>query len=285
MDREKTGIVLEGGGHRGIYSAGVLDVLRENDILVDGIIGVSAGAVHGASYISGQTGRSVRYTEKYCRDKRYMSMRSLFTTGDFFNAEFCYHEIPERLDPYDNDAFESSPVAFYVTCTDVRTGRPVYHRCRTLRGREMLWMQGSASMPLVSRIVEADGYKLLDGGVADSIPLKAFEDMGYAKNLVILTQPAGYEKKKNQLLPLIRIAMKKYPALVSAMETRHIRYNEELADAERQAADGGILLIRPSKHLKVGRTEKDPEKIRGLYNLGREDALSRLEEVKHFLSE
>ncbi len=284
MDREKTGIVLEGGGHRGIYSAGVLDVLRENGILTDGIIGVSAGAVHGASYVSGQTGRSVRYTEKYCRDKRYMSVHSLFTTGDLFNAEFCYHEIPEKLDPYDNDAFESSPAAFYVTCTDVLTGRPVYHRCRTLRGKEMLWMQGSASMPLASRVVAVDGYKLLDGGVADSIPLKAFENMGYIKDIVILTQPAGYEKKKNPLLPLIRIGMKKYPALVHAMAIRHIRYNEELADAERQAADGRILLIRPSKHLNVSRTEKDPEKIRGLYNLGRQDALSQLERVKHFLS-
>ncbi|MFA6857251.1 MAG: patatin family protein [Treponema sp.] len=284
MNTEKTGIVLEGGGHRGIYSAGVLDVLRENNILVDGIIGVSAGAVHGANYASGQAGRSIRYTEKYCRDKRYMSVRSFFSTGSLFNVQFCYHEIPEKLDPYDNNALESSSVAFYVTCTDVITGQPVYHQCRTLKGKEMLWMQGSASMPLVSRIVETDGYKLLDGGISDSIPLKAFEDMGYVKNIVILTQPAGYKKKKNSLLPLIRIAMKKYPALVYALKTRHIRYNKELEDAAQQAADGIILLIRPSKHLKVSRTEKDPDKIRGLYNLGRKDAMSHLDAVKVFLS-
>ncbi|MCK9171168.1 MAG: patatin family protein [Treponema sp.] len=284
MGTAKTGIVIEGGGHRGIYSAGVLDVLRENNIIVDGIIGVSAGAVHGASYASGQAGRSIRYTEKYCRDKRYMSARSFFSTGDLFNVQFCYHEIPDKLDPYDYDALESSSVAFYVTCTDIITGQPVYHQCRTLRGKEMLWMQGSASMPLVSRIVETDGYKLLDGGVSDSIPLSAFEHMGYIKDIVILTQPAGYKKKENPLLPLIRIAMKKYPELVHAMETRHICYNKELENAERQAADGAILLIRPSEHLKVSRTEKDPEKIRGLYNLGRKDTLAQLEEVRHFLS-
>jgi predicted patatin/cPLA2 family phospholipase len=284
MDREKTGIILEGGGHRGIYSAGVLDVLRENNILVDGIIGVSAGAIHGANYASGQTGRSIRYTEKYCRDKRYMSMRSLFLTGDLFNADFCYHEIPEKLDPFDNNALESSSAAFYVTCTDIMTGKPVYHRCRTLRGTEMLWIQGSASMPLASRIVETDGYKLLDGGVADSIPLKAFQNMGYMKNIVVLTQPAGYKKKKNSLLPLIRIALKKYPALIHAVETRHIRYNEELADAERQAENGRILLIRPSELPDVSRTEKSPEKIRSLYNLGREDALRQLDTIRSFLS-
>jgi len=285
MNSVKTGIVIEGGGHRGIYSAGVLDVLRENNIIADGVIGVSAGAVHGANYASGQTGRSIRYTEKYCGDKRYMSMHSLFTTGDLFNVQFCYHEIPEKLDPYDNDALESSPVAFYVTCTDVITGQPVYHQCRTLRGKEMLWMQGSASMPLVSRIVETDGYKLLDGGAADSIPLTSFEHMGYVKDIVILTQPAGYKKKKNPLLPLIRTAMKKYPGIVRAMETRHIRYNQELADTERQASEGTVILIRPSEHLKVSRTEKNPEKIRRLYNLGRRDASAQLETVKRFLSQ
>jgi len=284
MNGEKTGIVLEGGGHRGIYSAGVLDVLRENGIITDGIIGVSAGAVHGASYASGQSGRSIRYTERYCADKRYMSVRSLLATGSLFNAEFCYHTIPETLDPFDYGALEASPVAFYVTCTDVKTGAPVYHRCTTLRGTEMLWMQGSASMPLVSRPVSVGGYTLLDGGVADSIPLRAFVQLGYAKNIVILTQPAGYKKKPNTLLPLIRIALRTYPDLVRAMEYRHVRYNEEVADAERQAADGRVLLIRPSQQTDVSRTEKDPVKIRALYNLGREDALRSIGDVRHFLA-
>ena len=279
---EKKGIVLEGGGHRGIYSAGVLDVLYENNVIADGIIGVSAGAVHGASYASGQPGRSVRYTAKYCGDKRYMSMLSLFKTGDMFNEDFCYHEIPEKLDPYDFNALESSHTAFYVTCTDVQTGKPVYHLCRTLRGSEMKWMQASASMPLVSKIVEVDGYRMLDGGMADSIPEEAFEKMGYTKNIVILTQPAGYIKEKNTMLPLIRVALKKYPALVRDMETRHTCYNRELIAVEQKAEKGEILLIRPSADLKVSRTEKDPDKIRALYNLGRQDAAAQLKAVKLF---
>ena len=278
----KTGIVIEGGGHRGIYAAGVLDVFGENGIEAGGVIGVSAGAVHGASYASHQIGRSVRYTTKYCSDKRYMSLRSWFKTGDLFNADFCWRELPEKLDPYDNDALESSSIALYVTCTDVETGEPVYHRCKTLRGDEMKWLQASASMPLASNIVCADGRKMLDGGIADSIPLGAFERLGYTRNIVILTQPSGYRKKKNPLLPAMRIAMRNYPALIRAMEKRHIVYNEEISDIERRAEAGSILLIRPKHTAGVGRTEKDAEKIKTLYDIGRKDALDRLGEIREF---
>ena len=282
MEKMKTGIVIEGGGHRGIYAAGILDVLCENGIEADGVLGVSAGAVHGASYASHQIGRSVRYTMKYCGDKRYMSFRSWLKTGDLFNADFCWRELPEKLDPYDNDALESSPVAFYVTCTDVETGEPVYHRCKTLRGDEMKWLQASASMPLASNIVCADGRKMLDGGIADSIPLRAFERLGYTRNIVILTQPEGYRKGKNPLLPALRIAMRKYPALIRAMETRHIVYNEEVADIERRAEAGSVLLIRPKHTAGVGRTEKDGAKIKALYDIGRKDAIDRLDEIREF---
>ena len=280
----KTGIVIEGGGHRGIYAAGVLDVLCENGIEAGGLIGVSAGAIHGASYASHQIGRSVRYTMKYCADKRYMSFRSWLTTGDLFNADFCYRELPEKLDPYDNDALESSPVAFYVTCTDVETGKAVYHRCKTLRGDEMKWLQASASMPLASNIVCAGGHKLLDGGIADSIPLAAFEKLGYTRNIVILTQTQGYRKNKNPLLPVMRVAMRKYPALIRAMERRHIAYNEELADIEKKAEEGTILLIRPPHTAHVSRTEKDAEKIKALYDIGRKDAFDRLGAIREFFT-
>ncbi len=191
-------------------------------------------------------------------------------------------EIPDKLDPYDYDALESSHTAFYVTCTDILTGKPVYHQCKTLRGSEMKWMQASASMPLVSRIVKVDNKQMLDGGMSDSIPEAAFERLGYKKNIVVLTQPAGYSKKKNSLLPVMKIALKKYPALIHDMETRHIYYNRELARVETEAAEGKIMLIRPFKDLKVGRTEKDPAKIRQLYNLGRSDTLSQLKSIKEF---
>ena len=194
---DKIGIVVEGGGHRGIYAAGVLDVLLENNIFVDGIIGVSAGAIHAASYVSGQNGRSIRYTTRFCRDKRYMGLRSLITTGNFFNVDFCYEQLPKTLDPFDNATFESSAIKYYVTCTDVESGKAIYHQCKTLQGNEMKWLQASASMPLASKIVEVAGHKMLDGGIADSIPLKEFEKMGYKQNIVILTQSETYQKKKN----------------------------------------------------------------------------------------
>ena len=279
----KTGIVVEGGGMRGIYGAGVLDVLLENDIKADGLIGVSAGAIHGCSFVSGQKGRSIRYNLKYSRDPRYMSMRSLIRTGDMFGIDFCYRELPETLDPFDNETFESSSTEYYVTCTDVETGQPVYHRCPSLRGDRIDWVRASASMPLASRIVELDGKKLLDGGVADSIPVMAFRKMGFKKDLVILTRPEGYRKKQNPMLPLIRRAYREYPEFVETAASRHLVYNRELDEISRLERDGEILVIRPSRRIKISRTERRPERIEQMYRLGREDAMKAFSGIKAFM--
>ena len=279
----KTGIVVEGGGMRGIYGAGVLDVLLENDIKADGLIGVSAGAIHGCSFVSGQKGRSIRYNLKYSRDPRYMSMRSLIRTGDMFGIDFCYRELPETLDPFDNETFESSSTEYYVTCTDVETGQPVYHRCPSLRGDRIDWVRASASMPLASRIVELDGKKLLDGGVADSIPVMAFRKMGFKKDLVILTRPEGYRKKQNPMLPLIRRAYREYPEFVETAASRHLIYNRELDEISRLEREGEILVIRPSRRIKISRTERRPERIEQMYRLGREDAMKAFSGIKAFM--
>lgn len=279
----KTGIVVEGGGMRGIYGAGVLDVLLENDIKADGLIGVSAGAIHGCSFVSGQKGRSMRYNLKYSRDPRYMSMRSLIRTGDMFGIDFCYRELPETLDPFDNETFESSSTEYYVTCTDVETGQPVYHRCPSLRGDRIDWVRASASMPLASRIVELDGKKLLDGGVADSIPVMAFRKMGFKKDLVILTRPEGYRKKQNPMLPLIRRAYREYPEFVETAASRHLVYNRELDEISRLEREGEILVIRPSRRIKISRTERRPERIEQMYRLGREDAMKAFSGIKAFM--
>ena len=279
----KTGIVVEGGGMRGIYGAGVLDVLLENDIKADGLIGVSAGAIHGCSFVSGQKGRSIRYNLKYSRDPRYMSMRSLIRTGDMFGMDFCYRELPETLDPFDNETFESSSTEYYVTCTDVETGQPVYHRCPSLRGDRIDWVRASASMPLASRIVELDGKKLLDGGVADSIPVMAFRKMGFKKDLVILTRPEGYRKKQNPMLPLIRSAYREYPEFVETAASRHLVYNRELDEISRLEREGEILVIRPSRRIKISRTERRPERIEQMYRLGREDAMKAFSGIKAFM--
>ena len=279
----KTGSVVEGGGMRGIYGAGVLDVLLENDIKADGLIGVSAGAIHGCSFVSGQKGRSIRYNLKYSRDPRYMSMRSLIRTGDMFGIDFCYRELPETLDPFDNETFESSSTEYYVTCTDVETGQPVYHRCPSLRGDRIDWVRASASMPLASRIVELDGKKLLDGGVADSIPVMAFRKMGFKKDLVILTRPEGYRKKQNPMLPLIRRAYREYPEFVETAASRHLVYNRELDEISRLEREGEILVIRPSRRIKISRTERRPERIEQMYRLGREDAMKAFSGIKAFM--
>ena len=166
MKEVKTGLVLEGGAMRGMYTAGILDVLMEEKIQVDGVIGVSAGAVFGCNYKSGQIGRTLRYNMKFCGDKRYGTLHSLLKTGDIYDVDLCYHQIPEILDPFDNEAFVKNPAEFFVVCTDVETGKAVYHKCTDCGRDDLKWMQASASMPLVSKVVEIDGYKLLDGGVA-----------------------------------------------------------------------------------------------------------------------
>ena len=280
----KKGLVLEGGGHRGIFTAGVLDVFLENNISFDGVIGVSAGAVHGASFLSKQKGRSLRYALKYCNDKRYMGLGSLLKTGDYFNVDFCYYQLPQVLDPFDNEAFENQKTAYYTVSTDVNTGEAVYHQCKTLRDDYIKWIVASASMPLVAKIVEVDGQKLLDGGVADSIPEAAFRKMGYTKNVVILTQPKGYEKSKNSMLPLIKRIYKKYPKFIEAVENRHIVYNQELKDLEDLEKTGNVLVLRPRQELVASRTERNPEKLQETYNQGREIALEELEKIKAFLS-
>ena len=217
----KTGLVLEGGAMRGLFTAGVIDVMMENGIDFDGMIGVSAGAAFGCNYKSRQPGRALRYNLKYCNDPRYCSYRSLFKTGDMFGADFCYHQIPEELDPFDVEAYENSPMEFHLVCTDVVTGQPVYHQCGSIDNNMLEWLRASASMPLVSRIVRVEGFRLLDGGVSDSIPLKHFEEIGYDRNVVILTQPPGYVKKPNRMLPMIRLAMMNYPRFVDAVAHRH----------------------------------------------------------------
>ncbi len=279
----KTGLVLEGGAMRGMYTAGVLDVLMENEIWVDGYIGVSAGVAYGCNYKSKQIGRIIRYNKKYCNDPRYASIRSLITTGDLFNVEFSYHEIPEKLDVFDVETYCSNPVRFYAVCTDVETGEAVYPE---LDGSEIdiKWMQASASMPLVSRTVKINGREYLDGGIADSVPLRWFQENGYDRNLVVLTQPEGFRKEKSSAQGLMRLFLKKYPKIVGAMEKRHLVYNETLDEIEKQRKQGRILVIKPSKDLQVKRVERDPEKLEALYRLGRADTEARIDEIKEFFA-
>lgn len=281
----RKGLVLEGGAMRGLFTAGVIDVLMENGVEFDGIIGVSAGACFGCNYVSKQPRRAYRYNLKYCNDPRYCSIRSLIKTGDMFGADFCYHELPEELDIFDSETFINSSMDFYVVATDIETGKAVYKKMTDCKGEELEWIRASASMPLASRIVEIDGGKYLDGGIADSIPLEQFQRMGYEKNVVVLTQPDGYTKSPNKLMPAIKRVFKNYPKLIEGMSNRHLVYNNSIGYVKNQRNAGNTFIICPDEPLPIGRITHDPKKIKAVYKLGRKVGKRNLEAVKRFLEE
>lgn len=276
----KTGLVLEGGGMRGLFSAGVMDVMMENHVRYDGMIGVSAGATFGCNYKSHQPGRVLRYNIRFKDDPRYMSFCSLIRTGDLVNSDFCYHTLPTQLDIFDTETFAADPMEFHIVCTDVATGEPIYKQLHEINSEGLEWIRASASMPIVSRPVKLEGKLLLDGGISDSIPLKQFQQMGFLRNVVVLTQPKGFFKKRTRLMPVFRLTMRKYPAIIQAMERRHLMYNEQLTYLQEEEKKGHILLIHPEDTLPIGRTELNEQKMRRVYEMGRQagaDALTRLQ--------
>ena len=278
-----TGLVLEGGAMRGIFTAGVLDVFMECGIKFDNVIGVSAGAYFGCNYVSGQIGRTIRYNMKYAKDKRYCSISSLIKTGDIFGAEFCYHTLPKELDKFDEDAFIASGVPFYVVVTDVETGEAGYHLMPDMSDEELEWMRASSSMPLVSNIVNIGGGKYLDGGVADSIPLRASEAIGCEMNVTVLTKPRGYRKSHDRTMPLVRMKYKDHPNLVHAMDVRHIAYNEQFEYCLRQEKAGCNFVICPKSPLPLGHICHDPLVMRETYEIGRSEANELMPALERFL--
>jgi len=280
----KRGLVLEGGAMRGLFTAGIIDVMMEHGVEPDGLIGVSAGAAFGCNYKSRQPGRAVRYNKRFAKDKRYCSWQSWWKTGDLYNAEFGYHVIPKQYDIFDNEAFEQNPMAFYVVCTDVETGKAVYKQLIECTPLTYDWIRASASMPLASKVVELEGMKVLDGGVADSIPLEYFESIGYEKNVVILTQPDGYVKEHNKLMPLMRIALRKYPKMIEAMDKRHLMYNKQLVYVYEAEKAGRALVIRPEKPLPIGHISHNPEEMQHIYDIGRAAGEKHIEAICRFFA-
>lgn len=281
----KTGLILEGGAMRGLFTCGVLDVLAENRIRFDGAAGISAGAVFGCNFKSGQIGRAVRYNKAYCRDRRYCSLWSLVTTGDLYGADFCYRELPDVLDPFDRAAFRADPMEFWIGATDAESGRCLYHLCTDGGEADMLWMRASASMPALSRPVEVDGLSLLDGGIADPVPYAHMEALGYDRNVIVLTQPRAYRKEKAKGLPLMRLLLRRTPRMAEAMAVRHTVYNRQMDELDAREDGGLALVIRPPGPLGISRTEKDPDELERVYQIGRREGLRRLDEVRAWLDE
>lgn len=278
----KRGLVLEGGAMRGLWTAGITDVMMEHDIWPDGLVGVSAGAAFGCNYKSRQIGRAIRYNMRFAKDSRYSGIRSLLTTGDYFNAEFDYHIVPKQYEIYDDDAFNRNPMEFIVVCTDVETGEAVYQPLTEANYDTYEWIRASASMPLVSKVVNIHGRKLLDGGVADSIPLAYAESIGYDRNVVVLTQPLGYQKEHNRLMPLMRLALRRYPEMIKALDYRHIMYNKQLEYVAQAEREGRCLVIRPDAKIPIGHISHNPQQMQHVYQIGRAIGERYIERIKDF---
>ena len=266
---------------RGLYTAGVLDVFLEEGITFDGIIGVSAGAIHGGSYAAGQHGRSIRYYRKYLPDKRFMGWYCVLTTGEYVGNDFCYHEIPEKLDPFDNEAFQKSGIDFYAGVTCLETGEAEYRKITDMR-KEVDVIRASATLPYITRPVMLDGKHYLDGGCSDSIPFHAMKKLGYDKRVVILTQPEGYRKRAGAFW-MPGLYYRKYPEFARSLRLRFTHYNRALRELEKMEKNGDIFVIRPSVPLSIGRTEKSVEKINLAYEQGRKDAASCLPALKNYI--
>ncbi|MBR5238619.1 MAG: patatin-like phospholipase family protein [Paludibacteraceae bacterium] len=280
---KKTALVLEGGAMRGMYSAAVLDVLMEEGIKVDAIYATSAGVLFGVNYISGQRGRAIRYNKRFSRDKRYMGIYSLVTSGNVINKDFAFYEVPFTLDVFDDEAYMNSDVKMVATVTNVHSGGVEYIEVKSVL-RQMEVLRAASAMPFVSQMVELDGQLYLDGGLSDSIPLKKCQADGYERIIVVETRPKGYRKSKSSSLPA-KLFYSKYPNLVETINNRYSAYNDILQEIDDLDARGEIVLVQPSKELHLGRIESDPERLQEMYDLGIGDAKVLLPRIKQFLSE
>ena len=286
MKYKNTAIVVEGGGLRGSYAGGVLDVLADKEIKFGGACGTSAGATHLCSFLSGQIGRNFRVDTVHSKSPRYMSFRNLLFTGDYFAFDYCYKQIPYKIDPFEFDKFaaQCQETEFRVCMTDVETGLAEYPRILDYRNEDdMNRIRASASLPILSKIVEIHGKKFLDGGVADSIPFEPMFKSGFKRAVVILTRPLGYRKKVNKALPLVKLAFRHYPKFVEAVATRHIRYNQALDKLAKLESEGKVFIYRPSRLIKISDIESNKKKIAELYELGKEDAHNKMPDLLKFL--
>ncbi|MGI5990027.1 MAG: patatin-like phospholipase family protein [Lachnospiraceae bacterium] len=281
----RSGLVLEGGAMRGMFTAGVVDVFLENDVTFDGAVGVSAGAVFGCNIKSKQIGRAIRYNKRFCKNWHYGSLKSLLRTGDLYDADFCYEQLPYELDPFDLKTYQANPMHFYVVATDAETGKPVYKDLREGGGIDMDWFRASATMPIVSRPVEILDGKYLDGGISDSIPLTFMEKSGYDVNVVVLTQPEGYRKEPAKHEEALRLALRQYPAVAERLICRHTFYNSQLDHVFRERDEGKTFVITPPEALGIGSVTRDPDELERVYQIGRKTMQEQLPALKEFLIE
>lgn len=280
----KIGLILEGGGMRGMFTTGVLDYFIDANIKFDQVMGVSAGACQGSCYMSWQKERGKNIVMEFIHDKRYCSLYNLLTTGDLFSEKFAYHTIPNELNIFDYHRYLSSRMKFIAVSTNVETGEAHYPLIEDMR-KDVEELRASASLPFVSRNVMLDGDPHLDGGIADPLPFRKSETMGYSKNVVVLTQPLGYRKKPSKSYLLGKFVYRKYPKFVEALKNRHVIYNQCLDELDEEAALGNVLIICPKDNLGLKRIEKNKDKLLQAYHLGYERAKEHFLELEKFANE
>ncbi|MDU2236604.1 MAG: DUF6363 domain-containing protein [Fusobacterium periodonticum] len=279
----KIGLVLEGGGMRGLFSAGVLDALLElKELSVNGIVGVSSGALFGVNYVSKQKERAVRYNKKYADDKRYMGLHSWITTGNAVNKDFAFYELPYKLDVFDNETFKKAETDFYVVMTNVESGKPEYVLIEDAFA-QMEYLRATSALPFASKIIEINGKKYLDGGISDSIPIDFCESLGYDKIIAVLTRPEG-TYKEDKLGFLYKLVYRKYPNLVNSLLNMATDYEKVLVKIKDLENKGKIFVVRPPEVLKIGRLEKNRDKIQKVYDTGLNTGLKELDNIVKYLN-
>ena len=280
----KIGLVLEGGSLRGLYSAGVLDIMMDNNIEIDTIVGTSAGALFGPNYFSKQRGRAIRYNKKYCKDRRNISMISWLFTGNVVNKKFAYYKITQKLDKFDNETFIKSNKELYVTATNMKTAECEYFKINDVI-KDMEKLRATSAIPIMTKPVKIGKNYYLDGGISDSIPIKKCEELNCDKIIVVLTQPDSYKKVilSNKKLRLIKILFKKYPKLIKRIENRHNEYNECVDYIRQLERENKIFVIRPNKILDIDLIERDQNKLERIYQMGVKDMKNQIDELKKYL--
>lgn len=278
----QAGLVLEGGGMKGVYTSGVLDYFMEQNLEFSSCYGVSAGASNLCSFISKQKTRAYHIMVDYLDDKDYCSKRSLIKTGDMFNVEMCYDLIPNVLNPFDYETFQKYTGKAYAVVTNIETGKAEYMQLKDMK-QDTIAVRASCSLPLISRNVIIHGKPYLDGGISDSIPLQRSMLDGNLKNVVILTKEEGYIRQPSKHLELLRLRYLKYPKVYELMKNRHLMYNETLKLIDSQVQNQNAFVIRPKHKSPVNRIEHERYRLEKLYEEGYEDAKNCFPELLQFL--
>ena len=278
------GIIFEGGGMRGAYTAGIIDALLEHDMNFEYCYGISSGATHATTYLSRQRGRAIQIVTDYIKDKRYFSIKNLIKTGNLFNVDFIYDTIPHELNPYDYETAKNNPAKFFVGVINMETSKGEFLRVKDIE-EEYMKVCASMSLPLIANMVEIDGQRYLDGGIADSLPIQRSINDGNKKSVLVLTQDATYRKKLDKILPLVAIKYRKFPGFVHMVKTRHIRYNASLDQIAEEEKAGRAFVLRPKKPVKVGRLELNRKKMLALYREGYEDGIEAMPRLKACLED